>query len=562
MKKNLNAKIQKINPKIDDASKSISGAIEIQPDSEAILEKKGVVYTVFEIIKNTSQDKTLVTKIVTDVLHDAYFQSESSSPIQSIEKAILKLRDNIMNMTPQEQDAGIFNIATTVLWGNTLYVVQYGDTKVFLMRQGKIKPIESATEGKFSVASGVVKDNDVILLQTTSFTNKFPPEKLLSATEISPEKLKETDACLIIKVEIIKTLSNKESINFADPENPGEVEQAATGSETSNRKTLKKEKPKKKPSPKMAVLVILGLLIILGLAAGIDYISTDNEETVFETQNEPQKKSTQTNENDLSPVDTSRDEELKITRVEPTVFYDLLIADENSNPIDLAAVNTGLYALDESGELFFSDFETPRFAAVEGDFTGVKKLLPGDLYMGMVKEDGFLTYSVEDNEVFTQRESENTLGATGTYLGFIYSVTDDIIYKYEDENPLEGDVWTQNAAVAEAKDLGIDVRIYVLTKNDELLEFTTGTQQDFEIKGLETPLNNVAKMLTTEDLKNIYLADSGNNRLVVLDKDGELVAQYRLLEENKWGDIRGVAVRSDETKAYLLDGTAVYEFDL
>ncbi len=217
MDRKLTAKIQKINPKVPDTSSSISNCLVIEPDDDVMLEKKGVVYTAFEVSGKNLLDSLLVTKIVNDILHDSYFQSETASPIQAVEKAILKLRDNITQIS---KDAGsddinlTFSIAAAVLWGNTLYLVQYGNTKIFLMREGKIKPVEAATEGNFSVASGVVKDSDVVILATNNFVNRFPPEKLISAVGLATDTLNPQEACLILKFDVIKEFSSAEVIDF------------------------------------------------------------------------------------------------------------------------------------------------------------------------------------------------------------------------------------------------------------------------------------------------------------------------------------------------------------
>ncbi len=134
------------------------------------------------------------------------------------------------------------------------------------------------------------------------------------------------------------------------------------------------------------------------------------------------------------------------------------------------------------------------------------------------------------------------------------------------DGELSGELWTQNAELTGAKSLGIDVSIYVLNGAGKLLSFTTGTQDNFTLSGLDKPLNNPIQMLTTVDMQNIYVADKGNNRIVVLSKAedtlGEVVTQYRLTDEAVWNDIRGFGVNAEETKGYVLNGNKVYEFEL
>jgi hypothetical protein len=100
-----------------------------------------------------------------------------------------------------------------VLWGNVLYMVQYGSGKSFLMREGEIKEVSSTSEGNFSVASGVVKNGDVIILNTEAFANKYPPEKLLDAS-LSSNDLETNFASIILKFSVDEEFSESEQIDF------------------------------------------------------------------------------------------------------------------------------------------------------------------------------------------------------------------------------------------------------------------------------------------------------------------------------------------------------------
>src|SRR4029078_11769379 len=95
----------------------------------------------------------------------------------SVRDRVLQLSNETINPETPETN---FNIIAGVLWGNVMYVVQYGQAQSYLIRGGDIRPINTIAKGTFSAASGIVKDDDVIILCSSEFGKKYPPDKLMS----------------------------------------------------------------------------------------------------------------------------------------------------------------------------------------------------------------------------------------------------------------------------------------------------------------------------------------------------------------------------------------------
>jgi hypothetical protein len=131
MLKKLTAKVQKICPNLPASTTGFSNALVIEPDDAALLEKRGTVYVIFDISGSEDFDTTLVSKVVNDILHDSYYQSDNISPIQSLERAISEVRDRVTKLTNESiriHEAVVeFNLLAGVIWGNVFYVVFYGD---------------------------------------------------------------------------------------------------------------------------------------------------------------------------------------------------------------------------------------------------------------------------------------------------------------------------------------------------------------------------------------------------------------------------------------------------
>jgi DNA-binding beta-propeller fold protein YncE len=69
-------------------------------------------------------------------------------------------------------------------------------------------------------------------------------------------------------------------------------------------------------------------------------------------------------------------------------------------------------------------------------------------------------------------------------------------------------------------------------------------------------------LVAKEDFKHLYIADKDNSRIVVLDLAGNFVKQFKYTNSVEWGDLKSIAVSSDEKMLYVLNGTKVYEISL
>jgi len=223
MNKKLAAKIQKLVPMAGEKENVFSTSIAIEPPERELVLKKGSVYTTFDVYSPIPLNVSLITKVINDVLYDSYYHSENISPIQSLEKAIVNINEKVSTLAAEEASSKpavekkegkvIFNIVACVLWGNVLYIVQYGKGKSYLMREGEVKEVSATSEGNFSVASGVVKNGDVIVLSTIKFAEKYPPDKLLDSS-LSSKDLEPDTSCIILKFMVDEEFTDDEVIDF------------------------------------------------------------------------------------------------------------------------------------------------------------------------------------------------------------------------------------------------------------------------------------------------------------------------------------------------------------
>lgn len=77
-----------------------------------------------------------------------------------------------------------------------------------------------------------------------------------------------------------------------------------------------------------------------------------------------------------------------------------------------------------------------------------------------------------------------------------------------------------------ATGMAVDGGVWVGTRDGKVLHFVGGKEESFTPRGVEPSFGKTLVVATTEEDKNLYVADSDNKRVVVLDKDGVYLAQY------------------------------------
>jgi hypothetical protein len=603
MKKKLTAKIQQLNPTLPQYSGSFSKCISIEPDTNDVVLKKGSVYAVFEIQGDASFDTELISKVTNDVIHNSYYQSENISPIQSMEKTILEARDKIIQLSSDvlrtdRQPVG-FNIVASVLWGNVLYVVQYGEMKCFIMSQGTIKPLPTISEGNFSAASQVVDNDDVIIFCTESFQKELPPEKLLSSS-VSDQTLKPNQACLLMKLIIDTNFSEDEIIDFGlekaiskakskaiSDKGFGFVNSALIKFKGIFSKILKSKMFSRVPvipkfhlpkiqkstssigfskfvfKPWMALPFVIVLIVLVIIPLIRNKKSKDNQIAKEQSQStasvETSQKEQKEDEEAKKVIEENKkimDNIYKVQRISPEVFYDIKITDAQAKPTELAAFADKLVAADKTtGKLFVSEIKTPKFTAQSNTYPGIRSVVNSDGKVNFLDNSGYKVYNLVSSSI--SEGQTLTAEIAFPYSGYIYTVSNGVIKKYKDVNT-EPMVWGEQEDFKNAKSIAITFNIYIINSKNELLSFSVGKKNDFKVTGLENGFADAVKVVADVDLKNIYVADKGNKSVVVLDTKGSLVKQFKTQKEETWNDIRSITVSPDEKTLYVLSESKVF----
>lgn len=607
MRKKLTAKIQQLNPTLPQYSGTFSKCITIEPDTKEVLLKKGAVYAVFEIQGDASFDTELITKVTNDVIHNSYYQSDNISPIQSMEKTILEARDKIIQLSSDvlrsDQQPIRFNIMASVLWGNVLYVVQYGDMKCFIMEEGNIKPLSMVSEGNFSAASQVVNNNDVIIICTEDFEKELPPEKLLSSS-VADQSLKPSQSCLLMKMVVDTNFTEDEVVDFGLEKAISKAKSKAVSKKGLNvltgvgaffRKTtgkiFKSNVISKIPHIKLPkikavsavnsltgeskfvfktwmiapfVLVILLMIVIPKFltkkGASNEQITQPESTQLADTAAQENAQKEAEDKKALEEAQILNDTTYLVTRINPEVFYDIKITDPQIEPTEIAAFTDKLVAVEKSsGKIFISDTKTPKFTAQADTYPGIRSISNYEGKLNFLDDSGYKIFNIESLAVSEQQSISGDIAFP--YSGYIYTELDGVIKKYKDTKT-EAVVWGELPSFKNAKSMAIAFNIYIITADNKLESYSSGKKTDFLAFGLENGFADAVKVIADVDLKNIYVADRGNKSVVILTNKGELIKQYKTEKDETWEDIRSIAVSPDEKTLYVLSGSKVFQVNL
>jgi hypothetical protein len=367
-------------------------------------------------------------------------------------------------------------------------------------------------------------------------------------------------------VEKIKTVltgikKKKALVSTASPNNTDKSERTATITPAA---PVKKPRLRLRPNiqTKFKIKpVYLIPIVILALAVSIVFSLRKKEEKPLVVEPAEEMVVTPSEpEEDVAGVENGTDEPAETTE---GVFYDLKITDIEANPSEIVVFENTLVVTDkQTGKIYTSSRQTPKFEALQNTYPGINSARDGDRELAFSDNEGYKYYDLI-NEALSTAYAQQNLGITATYLDFIYSIEDDSIIKYTvSGDTITGTTWGQSEDFRNAKSIAISYSIYVLTQEGEVVEYTSGEKIDFELTGLEASLNSPVQIVTTPDLENIYIADAGNNRVVSIDDAGAFVNAYTAKEGSSWSDLKSISVSPDETMLYVLSGSRVYEVEL
>ena len=197
----------------------------------------------------------------------------------------------------------------------------------------------------------------------------------------------------------------------------------------------------------------------------------------------------------------------------------------------------------------------------------------GSLTMGTNINETELIFFNESNSTFLLNANNDTVRSLAinitdsanivdvtSYNNRIYLLdsANNQIYRYSRNGNSFGSVinWIdEELNLDNAVSLTIDGSVYILRNNGEVTKLENGNEVDFEVKVIDPPFKSPTKIKTTDSSNYLYILDPGEKRLVVLNKDGNLISQYTSPDFN---NLKDFFVDEANKKIYLLESSKIF----
>ncbi|MGQ9668290.1 MAG: hypothetical protein ACUVWB_13350, partial [Anaerolineae bacterium] len=117
------------------------------------------------------------------------------------------------------------------------------------------------------------------------------------------------------------------------------------------------------------------------------------------------------------------------------------------------------------------------------------------------------------------------------------------------------------------RDMSIDGDIWLLF-DDRVERYTAGKRVDFALQGLDQPLSGPTALQASFDETtgtagaNLYIADTGEGRILQFTKTGQFMRQLRPRQGNPFQDLRDIFLDEAKGKLIFLAGGSLYLADV
>ncbi|MBI5221844.1 MAG: hypothetical protein HY979_03495 [Candidatus Magasanikbacteria bacterium] len=262
----------------------------------------------------------------------------------------------------------------------------------------------------------------------------------------------------------------------------------------------------------------------------------------------------------------------KETVVEPQMLYDFTQNKISLN--QLVRINNQILAFsNSSSNIMVYDLLTKQARAIDSKINGFNDAT-------VPKENDYVAFLYNNKDLVSYNPKDASFtGAEISYPNPNVKINSLIVYNrrlytldaqngqiYKHENIKNGfgpgKDWLKDLSIniKNGVSLTTDGDMFVGLNNGQIEKITAGTKQPFTISGLDPELKSADKIWTYTDKQYLYILDSDNKRLIILQKDGTLFGQ--ITTNNIWKHPTGLIVDEQNKRAFILDSNKLWEINL
>jgi len=170
------------------------------------------------------------------------------------------------------------------------------------------------------------------------------------------------------------------------------------------------------------------------------------------------------------------------------------------------------------------------------------------------------TKKFQANSIIIPENSHVT--AIGTYLTYLYLIdsTNNQIYRYPRAEGGFGASasWLKDSIdLSQITDMSLSDNIFI-ADNKNILKLFKGKKQDFNIENTATPIVPF-KVFTKPDSQSVFILDKQNSRIIKLDLNGAILAQYYNAEI---GNATNFTIDEKTNTAYIANSSEIKSFNI
>ena len=249
--------------------------------------------------------------------------------------------------------------------------------------------------------------------------------------------------------------------------------------------------------------------------------------------------------------------------VQPTLFVDLSLIGDNMEAVDMAGAGEDFVVFDTDGErvirISFADKNTRVIAG--------PAQVGGGRLLAYYSPNGYL---VKDDEIYSVGSASSEIAEVAgakllyAYAANLYALTSTSeIFRLSNTGsgfatPASWLAADQDLDLGGAVSWAIDGNMWIITKAGNIIKLTQGTRENFSYS---TPfeIKEPRAIYTNEEAENLYVLDNLGMRIVVLDKEGNFLAQYK---SESLADAKDIVVSEDDRLLVFLTPDKTYSINL
>ncbi len=529
-------------------------------------------------------------------------------------KNIKKSVENAVGENIQEDE---LSLVLATLTSGLVYIVIANSGKVILKRDEKLGVVAEGERGTITSFSGKLLSSDILILETSDFSQKVPIKKLseildmLSVSEISEtlaplihEESKGTEAAIVIEYNSTAVATAIETQQEREIDTEGAAPEGSARREKAPSPYLGLKNMIKIPnipfslnfstfSRKKIIGIAIVLLLIL-LAASI----------LFERQRQEGASRAKLLSEILTPAETKFDEAQALVALNRSLALEEFetvkkTLDESRakfregtserkeldefigkvegrigelgagssvanqkvifENVDFIMFREGIVVSDKNGKITLLSASGKSEKEIDSKNNNVKAVTADKNAVYLVGEEGITrsTKTSGSTKAIVDKAQIISIDIFGTN---VYGLNQDkkTIDKYSGSSYSKSDYLTEGITLNDPVSMAIDGSIWIID-DGKVRKFTRGKEDNFSLSGVSGKISQNSQIFTSVDYSNIYILDKDATKIISISKDGEVKNQYAWKELSRSSSF---AVDEEGEKVYVIIDQTLHSFDL